>query len=384
MALATQCPHCQTTFRVAQDQLKLRAGLVRCGACKQIFNGAEHLLRPDELERPATAAPIPQPADIAPPVKRTADPEPDIEPVHTPDTENAVVITVEAPAPHPVEQDAKTAEPSETGQSEPDPAQVEPSIASEQPWRDDPLTRMTLMDFTHADDKPADADAAAEAPKPEDKPDVPDPLEEVIEALRRKPLRGAASKRKLRDGVDEGTASAFEEPSFIKQGRRRQRFGRALRLVMGAGSFVLLVSLLMQSAYVFRNQIAAWFPQAKPLLADSCAVLDCRVGLPAQIESVSIESSELQALAPEKNTFGLTALLRNQSATVQAWPNIELTLNDANEKAIARRVFTPRDYLDSAQDLTLGFAPKSELSVKLFFELSQLKASGYRVYLFYS
>ena len=55
MALATQCPHCHTTFRVAHDQLKLRAGLVRCGACKQIFNGIEHLLRPDERCSPLPA-----------------------------------------------------------------------------------------------------------------------------------------------------------------------------------------------------------------------------------------------------------------------------------------------------------------------------------------
>ncbi|HVL76980.1 MAG TPA: MJ0042-type zinc finger domain-containing protein, partial [Noviherbaspirillum sp.] len=47
MALATQCPHCRTTFRVAHDQLKLRAGLVRCGACKQIFNGIENLRPPE-------------------------------------------------------------------------------------------------------------------------------------------------------------------------------------------------------------------------------------------------------------------------------------------------------------------------------------------------
>jgi predicted Zn finger-like uncharacterized protein len=46
MALATQCPHCYTSFRVANDQLKLHAGMVRCGACKQTFNGIEHLLAP--------------------------------------------------------------------------------------------------------------------------------------------------------------------------------------------------------------------------------------------------------------------------------------------------------------------------------------------------
>lgn len=39
MALATQCPHCNTLFRVAHDQLKLRGGIVRCGACNEIFDG---------------------------------------------------------------------------------------------------------------------------------------------------------------------------------------------------------------------------------------------------------------------------------------------------------------------------------------------------------
>jgi predicted Zn finger-like uncharacterized protein len=53
MALATQCPHCFTSFRVANDQLKLHAGLVRCGSCKQTFNGIEHLLAPGEAPRQA-------------------------------------------------------------------------------------------------------------------------------------------------------------------------------------------------------------------------------------------------------------------------------------------------------------------------------------------
>lgn len=44
MALATQCPHCHTTFRVASDQLKLRGGIVRCGSCQRIFDGNAHLI----------------------------------------------------------------------------------------------------------------------------------------------------------------------------------------------------------------------------------------------------------------------------------------------------------------------------------------------------
>jgi predicted Zn finger-like uncharacterized protein len=49
MALATQCPHCHTTFRVASDQLKLRGGIVRCGTCQRIFDGNAHLIDLDAL-----------------------------------------------------------------------------------------------------------------------------------------------------------------------------------------------------------------------------------------------------------------------------------------------------------------------------------------------
>ncbi|MGH8809508.1 MAG: DUF3426 domain-containing protein, partial [Noviherbaspirillum sp.] len=121
----------------------------------------------------------------------------------------------------------------------------------------------------------------------------------------------------------------------------------------------------------------------KPVLTDACARLGCQLGLPAQIEMVSIESNELQTLAADNSTFTLTVLLRNHGTTAQAWPHIELTLNDTNEKAIARKVFQPGDYLAPVQDAGKGFGPKSEQPVKIHFALSQLKASGYRVYLFY-
>lgn len=383
MALATRCPHCQTTFRVAHDQLKLRAGLVRCGACKQIFNGIEHLLPPEEPEQ-RIVTPSPEPvAATAPNAART----------DAPVEENRDISPVESVSPPLEDQEVNATEASEADiyeEAKPFPPPAEPAFPAEPEVEVDPLQRMTLMDFSYAEDESVVNGAAKELPPADaatETPDetAPDPLEEAIADLQRKPLRSTkkSSKRRRWDDKDEPAASKFEEPSFVKQGRRRQRIGRALRIFMGVGTFVLLAGLLAQGAYVFRDRIAAWFPEAKPILAQSCAIFRCQVGLPAQIEAVSIESSELQALAPEKNAFGLTALLRNHSATAQAWPSIELTLNDANEKAIARRVFMPRDYLNPAQDLTTGFASKSEQSVKLFFELSELKASGYRVYLFY-
>ena len=328
MALATRCPHCHTTFRVAHDQLKLRAGLVRCGSCKQIFNGIENLLRAEDLDQPAP----PLPSSEAPvrPAEEAGTPE---------TTEEALAMT--------------------------------PAGGDEA--RDNPLLRMTLMDIAQAQEKTAE-------PDPQDA-GQDDGLESTIDALQSKPWR--AQDELSSDALDRAEAAEYEEPAFVRHGRRRQRIGRALRLFMMTASVVLLFALLGQGAYVFRDRIATWFPQAKPVLAAACARLGCQVALPAQIDEVSIESSELQTLAANTDTFSLTVLMRNRSATAHAWPHIELTLNDTNEKAIARRVFAPREYLPAAQDTAQGFGGRSEQQVKLFFELSQLKASGYRVYLFY-
>ncbi|MBI3731326.1 MAG: zinc-ribbon domain-containing protein [Burkholderiales bacterium] len=64
MALATRCPHCQTAFKVANDQLKLHAGLVRCGSCQQTFNAVENLL-PGDGQKPVSApAPAPAPSPV--------------------------------------------------------------------------------------------------------------------------------------------------------------------------------------------------------------------------------------------------------------------------------------------------------------------------------
>lgn len=43
-SFVTQCPHCQTSFRVSHAQLSVARGMVRCGSCLQVFNAAKQLL----------------------------------------------------------------------------------------------------------------------------------------------------------------------------------------------------------------------------------------------------------------------------------------------------------------------------------------------------
>ncbi|HWW71475.1 MAG TPA: DUF3426 domain-containing protein, partial [Duganella sp.] len=181
--------------------------------------------------------------------------------------------------------------------------------------------------------------------------------------------------------VEEQEADDPNEPGFLKRDRRRERYGKTINIAMGVGSLLLVGALAVQGLTTFRNQLAASYPSLKPTLQDICATVGCKIELPTQIDELVIEQGELQTLS--ETTFSFTTLLRNQSASAQAWPHIELVLDDANDKAILRRVFTPRDYLGAGAALEKGFAPRSEQSVKLYFELKQPKASGYHIAVFY-
>ncbi len=62
MSLATRCPHCNTIFKVVQDQLKVSEGWVRCGRCTEVFNALEGLF---DMEREAPPQRVMPPAPAA-------------------------------------------------------------------------------------------------------------------------------------------------------------------------------------------------------------------------------------------------------------------------------------------------------------------------------
>lgn len=56
-SFVTQCPHCQTSFRVSHAQLSVARGVVRCGSCLQVFNAAKQLLEQAGKEAVVPTAP---------------------------------------------------------------------------------------------------------------------------------------------------------------------------------------------------------------------------------------------------------------------------------------------------------------------------------------
>lgn len=154
------------------------------------------------------------------------------------------------------------------------------------------------------------------------------------------------------------------------------------RLVIFAG-FLLALILVAQAAYFFRIEIGASLPGLKPLLEDYCALLQCTVALPQKADLVSIESSELESDPNLGNIVTLHALIHNRAPYAQAYPSLELTLTNVQDQPVARRVFRPADYLKTGQDEKQGFPANRDLDIKLHLDTTDLKPSGYRLFLFY-
>ena len=557
MALATQCPHCLTTFRVAADQLKLRGGIVRCGACQSIFDGSAHLI---DLDKPAAPpAPSVLPAATAPDVPDTAavPPEDDALPVYTldftqsfeplgilpnvagpastgtpapddgaasyaprarvwrtgasaqpaaaqavsyetpsaalPDDARAAGAGAHAPADTaastaaaPYEAPAATHAAADTAPAVPHETQpaadayapagrIAPRM---EPAIDAPADTPAPMPHadTGAEPEPAPRQGEASAPIPADayapagriEPSFGLPVDEEIVArplpdsepepepepepedepaaparadagARAAPAAPAAPPRPAAAGADddvppaalplrasaasESTLPAIvptvpparskaaraseararrskltptkieppklriaadadaDEPEFVKRSRRLERTDRMRRLLMIAGVVVLAFALLAQTVLGWRNVLAQQHPGLKPVLAGACAVLGCRVELPALADNLVIETGELTTLGP--NTYALNTLLRNQGSLVLAWPSIELELTDAGDRPVLRRVLAPSDYLPPGTSAAAGFGPHSEQPVTLHFTLAGLQPSGYHTFVFY-
>lgn len=55
--MRTRCPACNTVFRVTSDQLRAKAGKVKCGYCQCVFNAFDQLIDDTLKVSPPVAAP---------------------------------------------------------------------------------------------------------------------------------------------------------------------------------------------------------------------------------------------------------------------------------------------------------------------------------------
>ncbi len=366
MALATKCPQCGALFRVVADQLKLRGGLVRCGQCRAVFDAIGSLTyvedsavapRPAKEETPAAAPPPAPRADETPTARHALG--------------RSTTLRI-FPVP-PATLAGNLPPRGEPFSSSPD----EPAVVRRRS-RGSTVTSPEPGEVRGAGTAPGHQGGESTLGRPDEASErvqVETPEAEGVEPVADVPIESQSAPRE---------AEATERPPSFMQPKSRRR--RGFSVVYGGGTALLVLVAAIQFAVIFRDQLMIHWPQARPLLTDLCSVFRCTVNWPTQADRLAVMGTELQAIQGT-DVLELSALIRNRAEFRQSLPAIEVTLTDVRNRPLARKVFTPADYLASAGEPTArlqeGLAPGGDLAIRIHFEARGLSPAGFLVYPFY-
>jgi len=368
MALATKCPQCGSMFRVVADQLKLRGGLVRCGQCRTVFDAIGSLAYVEDT--------------TLSPVRPTDEPAAETQPTQPLRVEARTAAT-RTPASPASERASASAErkraalgPATTLRIAPGAAPVA-TISQTLPLKQpsspvvQPLPRSSDITALSASATGVPTlmatDAAAQLTETESA--ALDGIE-VIEMPAVEPVAEPASPQ--------------EEPEFVRAAARPLR--RGFSIVFGGGTLMLVLLAAAQLAVTFRSDLLTRWPETRPVLVQLCQAFGCTLGWPTQPDQLAVIGSELQAI-PGTDVLELTAVIRNRAGFTQALPALEVTLSDTLNRPVARKVFTPADYLAAAGEpssrIDEGLGAGADMTIRVFFETRGVQAAGFLVYPFY-
>ena len=144
-------------------------------------------------------------------------------------------------------------------------------------------------------------------------------------------------------------------------------------------SGLLVLALLWQMVLYKRDWLMAQEPTLRGVLSASCAPVGCEPGWPRMPESLQVESSSF--VHDPQGFYSVQVRVKNNEHFPLAAPHLELTLLDAYDDIVLRRVFTPQEL-----NLNSAIPPLRDARAGLDFVLDAAvmeRVTGYRVLLFY-
>ncbi|MEG1039411.1 MAG: DUF3426 domain-containing protein [Pseudomonas sp.] len=383
-SFVTQCPHCQTSFRVSHNQLSVARGVVRCGACMQVFNAAKQLLEQSAAQPPAVETQSPEPAapepePVAPATQHewsAADLDLDqldldqelarleqreIQPITelktaAPREDNLSAVRDEPESDEQLWTDSLFSTPADEREAldetldEPQPPLIEQQpldLAPAPGERTEPSLSLTpdvldddLDDTPHhtppiipdIDQPPVERLSAKD---PDD--DLDEPLSDPQERL--EPGLGAASIRPARK---EPLLDLVDDPLQLDWKRPKAHWGKRLLWIF----LVLLAAAALAGQYIWYHfDELARQDQYRPWFQEICPKIGCNV--PSRVDIARIKSSNLVVRShPDFNgALIVDAIIYNRAPFTQPFPLLELRFADLNGQLIASRRFKPAEYL---------------------------------------
>ena len=229
---------------------------------------------------------------------------------------------------------------------------------------------------------PAEVQSLADAEEPV-KPSLPSvEFPSIDEATGVKEVKSATPDPRAyqsSEAEDDEEPDAAEDVSFVKAARRRAFWRKPLvRSGLVVLGLCLATALAAQVAVHERNRVAAVAPQLRPLLLALCEPLGCELAPLRQISEVVIDSSSFNKARGDSYVLAVT--MKSRSTVALEMPAVELTLTDAQDQPVLRRVLLPAD-MGAPQELAAG--GEWSASVSVLVTTGGARVAGYRLLAFY-
>lgn len=382
----TQCPHCRTSFRLSRNQLTAARGVVRCGACMELFNAARHLQEDAQTAGAATTSTAagrtgrgderltaPAPGAARKDETLWIHDELDLDNLDL-DEELAKLERQELALSNEslelLPRPGKDASPATAPRSQAaDESWAERLLGAESdapaPPRSAPAqaTAVDGLASTELHFTPVDAEHPA-PPSPLKRPrspltelhDTGGRIEPVLDAvaetdtnevpphadLTAEPHAEPATDREKRRDENNSLFELDDEPLQLDWQARRRPWARWL----GWGLLNLIALLALVAQYVTYNfDELARQDGYRPWLEQVCPVLGCK--LPPRVDVSQIKSSNLVVRSHPDFAGALVvdAIIYNRASFAQPFPLLEIRFDDITGKTLARRTFKPSEYL---------------------------------------
>jgi len=416
----TKCPKCDTTFRVSPTQLEVAKGAVRCGACLHVFRASDHFqgsnkpeavvqddrtqdmfagaTEPNATAKPAatsrTAAPKAKPKESAPVAapKKPVATSPSVDDGEF-DFLNDFAEQQPEPAPKP-----KTRKPvtdfqriEDDGENfliDDDNGLIDDDLGEggliQKSSRKSPIISDINEDFLSIDGESQvdpfyiESDKLADTVKSDDSEDDESWADALLD-------ESSEVKTKEYTSEDQPLKPAPNKPKFtyietdpldlsLPQKANRRQFW-----IWGSLAALMLVIFAGQVAF-FQFDKWARMDQFRPYYSMACEQLGCVLPSAYDVSQIRTTATPQVSSHPRfKNALSVDVLFMNHASYEQAFPKLELTFTDDNEKVIAHRLFSPKEYLaGEASGLTM-MPVETPIHIALEIQDPGPKANNYKV-----
>jgi predicted Zn finger-like uncharacterized protein len=341
----TQCPDCQTTFKVTEAQLLVADGSVRCGACLHIFQAERYFVSPllDKTERLAIAADYWADFDayvlsavvfIEPErstgLKQPTEPEP---PSYFDEIPGNGLIEI-----------------TETE------AEIEDGEVELMEFYLDYLVTHpgTVPDFQPGIESPSENEVDAE----EGQGDGDALYEEYLAHHGSEGVSGVEEPDEvdivlmniapdivqdiLPDIVPDFELPLSDDHEFLLQDRRRLFTARSLKWLPG---IILMIAVAMGQLAFFKMGIYAQRSEYRPTYVLVCRYLGCEVPEYKNYDELRTRELVIRSHPEEPEALLVDVLLLNSGPFRQAFPGLRLQFYDVRGEVVASRVFRASEYL---------------------------------------